>query len=113
MKERMLEHAVQLGAAVGLLWMANYAVSKKTRQEIIDRDEGKSQMRHYDEERGWHTDVDHCEDNGEGCTNLHVHHIKPQRTGGSDDETNLITLYECQHTGRCRDEKIKKGYYRE
>lgn len=108
----ILEQAPELALSLGLfaIGMASWS---KTRKDILDRDNNESQMRHYDEERGWHTDVDHCEDGGQGCTHTQVHHIQPRRAGGGDDSDNLITLYECQHTGRCPSEKIKKGYYRE
>lgn len=82
------------------------ALTKKQREAILERDNHTSQMRHYSEEEGWHTGG-YCEDGGEGCSHLAVHHIKPQREGGSDEPENLITLFECEHVGRCPSGKIR------
>ena len=87
-------------------------LSKSQREAILKRDDYQSQMRHYTEEKGWHTGG-YCEDGGEGCTNLEVHHIKPRRTCETQEEAdnarNLITLYSCEHTGVCKDRKMKEG----
>lgn len=87
------------------------ALTAKQRKAILERDDNTSQMRHYSEEKGWHKGG-YCEDEGEGCTDLHVHHIKPQRSGGNDEPENLITLFACEHVGVCKQEKIKKGFWR-
>lgn len=92
--------------------MSKEIIPKKLRKKILERDNHTSQMRHYDEEKGWHTGG-YCDDGGEGCENLHVHHITPQRMGGKDEPDNLITVFSCEHNGVCPDEKIKDGYYRE
>jgi hypothetical protein len=86
-------------------------LSKKQRDSIVERDEGKSQMRHYSEEEGWHTGG-YCKDPENPCPHLHVHHIEPHGAGGSDDPTNLITVSECEHNGRCPSGRIKKGLSR-
>lgn len=67
-------------------------------------------MRHYDEERGWYTN-DSCPYDNKPCSSLNVHHILPQRMGGSDEPTNLITLFECEHIARCKDNRIQDKYY--
>ena len=87
-------------------------LSKAQRDAIVARDDGQSQMRHYTEEKGWYTGG-YCEDGGEGCNDLQVHHIKPRRTCETQEEAdnprNLITLYACEHNGKCKDRKIKRG----
>jgi hypothetical protein len=94
--------------AAGMLGMA---LTRKQRAAILDRDNHQSQMRHYSEEKGWHTGG-YCEDGGVGCTHLEVHHTTPQGVGGEDTPENLITLYKCEHTGVCPDAKIKKGLFK-
>lgn len=87
------------------------ALSKAQREAILQRDNYQSQMRHYSEELGWHTGG-YCENGGEGCQHLQVHHIRPQSTFDDpndpemDNPLNLITLYECEHNGRCPEGKI-------
>lgn len=57
-------------------------------------------MRHYSEEKGFHTG---CQNNCQVpaiLRKLHVHHVNPHGNGGSNDATNLLTIYECEHTGR-------------
>jgi hypothetical protein len=80
--------------ALGLPFLL--ALTSKQRREIIERDDGQSQMRHYSEEQGWHT-LPPCEP--DGCK-LQVHHIQLQRDGGQDVPDNLITLAQCEHTGK-------------
>lgn len=83
------------------------ALTKRQREAILERDEHTSQMRHYSEEKGWHTGG-YCIDGGENCTDLHIHHIVPQREGGSDEPENLITLFACEHVGVCKQQKIRQ-----
>jgi hypothetical protein len=83
------------------------ALTKKQRQAILERDDYTSQMRHYSEDEGWHHGG-YCEDGGKECTDLHVHHIIPQREGGLDEPENLITLFACEHIGVCKQQKIKR-----
>lgn len=86
-------------------------ITKNQRKAILERDNHTSQMRHYSEEKGWHTGG-YCE---EGCDNLHVHHISPRRIESDkgktreqvNDPRNLITLYQCEHVGICRDRKME------
>lgn len=89
------------------------ALSKRQRESIIERDGGRSQMRHYSEERGFfQSDPSTCKEcEGKGCK-LQVHHIEPQRYAQAvlnllatdyDEPYNLITLYECEHNGRLAD----------
>lgn len=82
-------------------------LTPKQRQAIIERDNHTSQMRHYSEEKGWHTE---CPNN---CPvekikrKLNVHHVNPNGNGGSNDATNLLTIYECEHTGKkCNGELV-------
>lgn len=85
-----------------------FALTKKQRDAIIERDGGTSQLRHYSEEKGFYKEPN-CIYDGNPCPHLEVHHIKPQRTGGKDEATNLITLKACEHTGRCPSGRIKNG----
>lgn len=86
----------------GIYLLSNFALNKKQRQAILDRDNNTSQMRHYDERKGWVK--------GKPCATsecaLQVHHIETQRNGGEDDPSNLITILECEHNGRCRTGEI-------
>jgi len=84
-------------------------ITKKQRQYILDRDDHHTQMRTYSEEKGWTTEVAHCATLGEGCETLHVHHLIPSRAGGDTLPDNLLTIAECQHTGRCQAGKIRHG----
>lgn len=79
--------------------------TRKIREKIISRDDGVSQLRKYSEEKGWYRHGGYCAD-PDTCNSLHVHHIKPQRTGGNSNPKNLITLGSCQHVGRCPEERI-------
>jgi len=81
-------------------------LTKNQREAILERDDYHSQMRHYSEGRGWYKN-DVCPYDGEPCPHLHVHHIQPQRAHGGNDPTNLITIFECEHTGRCPSNRIK------
>lgn len=88
------------------------SLTQKQKEAIKNRDNNKSQMRHYSEEEGWHTGG-YCADPENPCDHLHVHHVKPHGAGGSDDADNLLSISECEHNGRCPSERIKKGLYRE
>lgn len=88
----LLEYAPHVWQAIGLLTIA--ALTAKQRKAILRRDNHQSQLRYYDEERGWHNDIDHCEDEGKDCPHLQAHHVKPQRSGGDDSPNNTITLGE-------------------
>lgn len=84
-------------------------MKKGERLAILKRDEHQSQMQHYNEEQGWHNNG-YCGDvDINPCTHLQVHHIQPRRTGGLDEPTNLITLYQCEHVGVCPDKRIEGG----
>lgn len=98
------EVATPLLHTIGLLVIA--AITQKQRLKILLRDGGKSQMRHYTEEKGWHNGG-YCED--EICEHLQVHHIETQRNGGGDYPENLITLSQCEHNGVCPSRKIIDG----
>ena len=89
------------------------SVTFRQRKSIIERDGGTSQIRHYSEERGWHTGG-YC-DESETCTNLHVHHVGTRRNMRDstreevDAPENLITTFSCEHVGVCPDGKIDGG----
>jgi hypothetical protein len=108
------EYLPLITAAAGMLGLA---LNRRQRADILSRDDYTSQMRHYSEEKGWHTGG-YCEDGGLDCDNLQVHHIQPQGTFENyhdpekDSPNNLITLFECEHSGRCPDLKIKKGLFK-
>ena len=51
-----------------------------TREYILERDDGK------------------CRDCGVEYEVMHVHHIVPRKAGGTDDESNLVTLCTSCHT---------------
>ncbi len=75
-------------------------LTDKQRQAILQRDNHTSQMRHYSEEKGFTTG---CQNNcpvEEIKRKLHVHHVNPHGNGGSNDATNLLTIYECEHVGK-------------
>lgn len=82
------------------------ALSKKQRDSILERDDYTSQLRHYSEEKGWHTIDPYLP---EGKAKPHVHHIVPQRNGGEDEPDNLITVWEHEHTGRLPDGSFVDG----
>lgn len=77
------------------------ALTERQRREIIQRDGGTSIIQHYSEERGWFTEG-YCGAMSEHCTDLHVHHINPQRNGGGDVPENLATVFACEHIGVCK-----------
>lgn len=104
-RDRLIDLGIHAASALGLWYVARMALSKKQRQSILDRDNHQSQVRTYNEERGWHT-LNHCADPENPCTSLHVHHIVPQRWGGKDEPNNLITVPECVHVGRCKSGRI-------
>jgi len=83
-------------------------LTKGQRLAILRRDNYMSQMRHYSEEKGWYKNYA-CPYDGKKCDHLHVHHIVPKHIGGEDVPDNLITLYECEHTGRCPGRRIING----
>lgn len=82
------------------------ALTARQRRLIIERDNGKPAMRHYDEDRGWHTGG-YC--GSDECDHLQVHHIDTQRNGGGNTSDNLITLAQCEHTGVCPTRQIIGG----
>ena len=92
------------------------ALTEKQRRLILDRDDHTSQLTQYSEEKGWHRSQGYCGD-GENCTHLHVHHVEPSGIGMSegknrkdiDTASNLITVFECEHTGRCPERKLPGG----
>lgn len=103
-----LFNILTIGASLYSLYeISKFSLNKKQREAILDRDDHTSQLRTYSEEEGWHNAEGYCEDEGATCQWLHVHHIEPQRTGGSDDSTNVITLFACQHIGYCPGGRIK------
>jgi hypothetical protein len=75
------------------------------RTSIIIRESGTSGMLHYNEQEGWYTGG-YCDERGGDCTDLHIHHIDPQRNGGGDTELNTICLYACEHVGVCKQNRI-------
>lgn len=81
------------------------ALTEKQRHSIIERDWGTSQLLHYNEKEGWYKGG-YCQERGGDCTDLHVHHIDPQRNGGGDEPNNLITLYACEHVGVCKQARL-------
>lgn len=81
------------------------ALTEKQRHSIIERDWGTSQLLHYNEKEGWYKGG-YCRERGGDCTDLHIHHIDPQRNGGGDEPNNLITLYACEHVGICKQNRI-------
>lgn len=81
------------------------ALTEKQRNSIIERDWGTSQLLHYNEREGWYKGG-YCQERGGDCTDLHVHHIDPQRNGGGDEPNNLITLYACEHVGVCKQARL-------
>ena len=104
-RDRLLDIGITAASAIGLWYVANMALSKRQRDAILNRDDHQSQLRTYSEEKGWHNGT-HCINPENPCTSLHVHHIIPQRMGGKDSPENLITVPECIHVGRCRDNRI-------
>lgn len=85
----------------GILLLSQFALTKRQRDSILERDNHHSQMRHHDESGGMAPmNEKRCKAcNGQGCK-LQVHHIETQRIGGEDVPENLITLYECEHNGK-------------
>jgi 5-methylcytosine-specific restriction endonuclease McrA len=82
-------------------------LTTKQRKAILERDNHTPQQRGYTEDRGWHKSHDPCPYDGKPCTSLQVHHIEPRRTGGQNTPKNLLTISECFHVGRCKDNRIK------
>lgn len=89
------------------------ALTQKQRLAILERDNHQSQIRHYSEEKGWHTEPK-CED-CRGVCRLEVHHIIPQLWAIAklhlnwdeiDTPENVITTNSCEHVGR-----IARGVY--
>lgn len=81
-------------------------LTKAQREAILQRDEHTSQMRHYSEDRGFYNNKA-CPYDNNLCTSLQVHHIQPRRAHGGNEPENLITIFECEHVGRCKDNRIK------
>ena len=78
--------------------MAERPLKDWERKKILERDNYTSQMRHYSEEKGWHTGCDNCP-----CPEhqfVEVHHVNPNGNGGSNDPPNLLTIFRCEHTGK-------------
>ena len=75
------------------------ALTEKQRHSIIERDWGTSQLLHYNEKEGWYKGG-YCQERGGDCTDLHVHHIDPQRNGGGDEPTQLTTKSKTKSDGR-------------
>ena len=88
------------------------ALTEKQRGLILTRDGFKSQLLHYNEEKGWHREG-YC-GISEGCPHLHVHHIQPTRVLRAEGKgrhqidvpSNLLTLHQCEHTGICPSRKL-------
>lgn len=87
-------------------------LTKAQRDDILDRDNHTSQLRQYTEENGWFPSQGACGVGRDiGCQRLHVHHIEPMRNGRAvgkpvrdiNKMENLITVFSCEHTGRCPD----------
>lgn len=95
-----------IGYTLSAMIAFGVALTARQRRLIIERDDGKPAMRHYDEARGWHTGG-YCGE--ETCDHLQVHHIDTQRNGGGNTSDNLITLAQCEHTGVCPARKIIGG----
>lgn len=86
------------------------AFTERERNAILERDDHTSQLRNYSERSGFKAH-DGCIFDGRPCKNLQVHHIDTQRNGGGDTPDNGITLYECQHNGRCPENRIHGERY--
>lgn len=85
-------------------------LNSKQRENILRRDEYSPQMRHYDEDRGFHKkDCNDCDHQArDGSRHLQVHHIDPRSEGGSStDPENLISLCPGDHIGRRCDGSIQ------
>ena len=91
------------------------ALTEKQRKAILERDDHTSQLLHYSEEEGFHRGGYCGDETWKTCSNLHVHHIRPQGVDKDaglsredrDDPRNLITLFKCEHVGICDDHKMK------
>lgn len=81
-------------------------LTKGQRNAILNRDNYRSQMRHYSEDRGWYKN-EVCPYDREPCSSLQIHHITPVRAGGKNEPDNLITISECEHVGKCKDNRIR------
>lgn len=77
------------------------------RRAIIRRDNGHSQMRHYDEKRGFYKNTA-CPYDGKKCNSLRVHHIVPRGAGGKSVAENGITIFACEHEGFCPEDRLGK-----
>ena len=86
------------------------AFTEAERKAILKRDNFTSQLRHYSEQGGFKPHKG-CIYDGKPCTLLQVHHIDTQRNGGGDTPDNAITLYECEHNGRCTQNRIHGEHY--
>lgn len=77
------------------------------KKKILERDEYTSQMQHYSEKGGFQKGCKDCPVAKKGLKRkLNVHHINPNGNGGSNDPQNLITVFECEHTGKMCDGKL-------
>lgn len=76
------------------------------KKKILERDNYESQLQHYDEKTGFTKGCKDCPYKDKSKRKLNVHHINPNGNGGSNDATNLITVYECEHTGKMCDGKL-------
>lgn len=86
------------------------AFTERERNAILERDNHTSQLRHYSESTGF-APHNGCIYDGNPCPYLQVHHIDTQRNGGGDTPDNAITLYECEHNGRCQGNRIHGERY--
>lgn len=86
------------------------AFTEAERKAILKRDNFTSQLRHYTEEGGFKPPKG-CIYDGKPCTLLQVHHIDTQRNGGGDTPDNAITLYQCEHVGKCNQGRIHGEKY--
>lgn len=83
--------------------MAERPLTQAERRSILERDEYTSQMRHYTEDGGFQKGCRDCPIKDKGKRKLQVHHVNPNGNGGSNEPENLITVYECEHTGKMCD----------
>jgi hypothetical protein len=81
-------------------------LTKQERLSILQRDDFHSQLRNYSEEKGFHTN-ENCPYDNRPCPHLEVHHVLPVGAGGKNEPENLITLFSCQHVGRCPSNRIR------
>lgn len=81
-------------------------ITDSQRKKILERDEHTSQMRHYSEKGGFQKGCGDCPLKGTTGKKLQVHHINPNGNGGTNDPQNLITVFECEHTGKMCNGKL-------